>query len=75
MTEKGNHPKDTKKVNYYIKYSGIGFQMFAIVGLGCYGGVQLNAYLGYEKPYVAVGISLLSIVVAMVYAYRQITKK
>jgi len=75
MTEKGNLPKDTRKVNYYIKYSGIGLQMFAIVGLGCYAGIKLNAYLGFEKHYVTIVISLLSIVTAMVFAYRQVLKK
>jgi len=75
MTEKGNLPKDAKKVNYYIKYSGIGLQMFAIVGLGCYGGIKLNTYLGFEKHYVTIVISLLSIVLAMVFAYRQVLKK
>jgi hypothetical protein len=67
----GNSPR---KVNHYIKYSGIGIQMFAIIGFGCYGGVKLNAYLEFEKPYITAAVSLLSIVLAMVYAFRQVQK-
>jgi hypothetical protein len=63
-----------KKVNYYIKYSSVGIQMFAIVGLGSYGGVKLNTYFGFEKPYLTVVISLVSIVFSMIYAYRQVQR-
>ena len=63
-----------KKINNYIKYSGIGMQMFAIIGMGCYGGVKLNAYLELDKPYITAIVSLLSILLAMMYAFRQVQK-
>ena len=67
----GNSPK---KINNYIKYSGIGMQMFVIIGFGCYGGFKLNAYLELDKPYITAIVSLLSILLAMIYAFRQVQK-
>jgi len=67
--------KEKKGVSAYVKYSGVGFQMFFIIFLGIWGGMQLNSYLGFEKPYLTMVIALVSIILSMVFAYRQVTKK
>lgn len=58
----------------YLKYSAIGFQMIVIVGLGSWGGKELNDYLGYEKPIITTAGALSSIFIAMYFVYRQVTK-
>ena len=33
----------------YAKYSGIAFQMFAIIAIGAFGGVKLDEYLSNQN--------------------------
>ena len=77
MDTSDNNDFDKKKeeVNVYVKYSSIGIQMFAIIFLGIWGGIQLSNYLGLEKPYLTMVIALISIILSMVNAYRQVTKE
>jgi hypothetical protein len=39
-----------KKHNSYLKYSGLGFQLAALVLLSIYLGKWIDAKLGFEKP-------------------------
>lgn len=77
MDTSGNNDFDQKKkeVNAYVKYSGVGIQMFGIIFLGIWGGLKLSEYLGYEKPYLTMALALISIILAMWNAYRQVTKE
>ena len=69
---KQNKHKNSAKS--YLKYSGIGLQMFVIIALGIWGGMKLNDYLGYEKPIVTAISALVSIFIAMFYVYSQVRK-
>ena len=63
------------RYNAYMKYSGIGLQMFIIIILGILGGMKLNSYFGFEKPYITAISALFSVILSMIYAVRQVTKK
>lgn len=39
-----------KAANAYMRYSGIGFQMAAIIGAGAYGGWWLDRRTGWKFP-------------------------
>jgi len=54
-------------VKDYVKYTGIGLQMFVIILLGSWGGKELNDYLGYKQPVITATAALLSIFLAMYY--------
>ncbi|HIO66972.1 MAG TPA: AtpZ/AtpI family protein [Flavobacteriales bacterium] len=58
----------------YVKYTGIGLQMFVIILLGSWGGKELNDYLGYKQPVITATAALLSIFLAMYYVFRQVRK-
>ncbi len=77
MDTPGSDDFDGKKreVNAYVKYSGVGIQMFGIIFLGIWGGMKLSSYLGLEKPYLTMIFALISIILSMINAYRQVTKK
>ena len=57
-----------------LKYSGMTFQMFVIIGLGIWGGMKLNDYFGFEKPILTAASALVSILVAMIYVIKQVKK-
>ena len=70
-------PKNDRKKssgNAYIKYAGISGQMITIIGLGTWGGIELNSYLGYEKPIITAICAISSIFLAMYYVFRQVSK-
>jgi F0F1-type ATP synthase assembly protein I len=46
--------------NYYLRYSGMAFQMGAVILVGVWAGKKLDAWLG-TAPYLLVVMALLSI--------------
>jgi hypothetical protein len=49
--------------------------MFIIIILGILGGMKLNSYFGFEKPILTAIAALVSVILSMIYAFRQVTKK
>lgn len=45
-------PPVKKRVNSYLKYSGLGFQLAGLVLAGFFGGKYIDQWLGLEKPIV-----------------------
>jgi hypothetical protein len=77
-------PDDFKKeeeeirnsVNSYAKYSAMGIQMVAIVGIGVFGGVKLDAWLRPDKfPLFTVFLTLFSIFGALYLFLKDFIKK
>ncbi len=63
-------------MNVYLKYSGMGIQMMAIVALGAFAGVKLDEWLELKKfPAFTVFLSLFSIAAAMYLCFKEATKK
>jgi len=59
----------------YARYSGLAFQMFAIIGLGIFGGVQLDKWLGIGFPVFTVLLSILSVGAAVYTAVKDLIRK
>ncbi len=63
----GDEPHDEElrqSANYYLKYSGMAFQMGAVILVGVLAGKKLDAWLN-TTPYLLVVMSLLSIFAAL----------
>ncbi|OFY86640.1 MAG: hypothetical protein A3F72_09750 [Bacteroidetes bacterium RIFCSPLOWO2_12_FULL_35_15] len=72
--KKPNLPK--KQLNSYAKYSVMGFQMAAIILIGVFGGIKLDALLGLKKfPVFTLLLSLSSVFFAMYYFIKDFIKK
>ncbi|MCF6364782.1 MAG: AtpZ/AtpI family protein [Bacteroidales bacterium] len=71
--------KSSKKHNLslknYAKYSGIAFQMAAIIIIGTFGGYKLDQYFGFEKHILTLILSLLSVILAIYTAIKDFLKK
>ncbi|MFI5163649.1 MAG: AtpZ/AtpI family protein [Bacteroidia bacterium] len=60
----------------YARYSSMGFQMAAIIGIGIFAGIKLDAYFSLKKfPAFTVSLSLFSIIAAIYFVIREVTKK
>ncbi|MFN4144220.1 MAG: AtpZ/AtpI family protein [Runella sp.] len=68
-----NH-KIPRKINNYVKFSGMGLQMLGTIGLGTYAGVKLDEWQGNKIPGWTLGLSLLSIGAALYNFIRQLPK-
>lgn len=66
--------KKKKYLDSYARYSSIGFQMLAIILLGVFGGVKLDQWLKLEAPVFTVILSVLSVVLAIYYAVKDLLK-
>ena len=66
---------DTDRLRTVAKYSGLGFQMLAIIGLGAFAGIKLDAYFHTRTPWFTIGLMLLGVVVALYQVIRSLTRE
>ncbi len=59
----------------YARYTGLAFEMFAIIGLGIFGGVKLDQWLGLKFPVFTVLLSIISVAAAIYTAVKDLLKK
>jgi hypothetical protein len=59
----------------YARYSSLAFQMFAIIGLGIFGGVKLDNWINIGFPVFTVLLSILSVAAAIYIAVKDLIKK
>ena len=64
--------KEKKQLDTYVKYSGIAFQMIAVIGLGSYGGVKLDELYPDYYPIFTLACSLASVAIAMYLVIKQV---
>lgn len=72
-------PKPAKEkrppLESYARYSNLAFQMFAIIGLGVFGGVKLDEWLKIGFPVFTVLMSIFSVFAAIYIAIKDLIKK
>ena len=71
--------KETKnqnsRLNDYAKYSGLAFQMGAIIGIAAWGGVKLDELVETNKPIFTIILSLLGVFAAIYITIKDFIKK
>ncbi len=74
--ESGQQSRKKKPLQDYTKYSVMGFQMAAIIGLGIFAGIKLDNWAGLNKtPLFTISFALLSVVLAIYFAVKDLLKK
>lgn len=71
---KNKEPEKGDQFNSYLKYSAIGFQMIAVIGLSVWGGIQLDKYFNLSFPWFMVVLSVLGFVGALVGVIKSLPK-
>ncbi len=73
--EQDNDLQKTKeRLNSYARYSGLVFQMLAIIGIGVFGGIKIDKWLQTSFPIFTVILSFLSVILAIYYAIKDLIK-
>jgi F0F1-type ATP synthase assembly protein I len=70
MPEKKPKKKIIQGLNNYAKYSGLAFQMVAIIMIGVFGGIKLDAWLEMGFPVFTLILSLLGTGFAIYYGIK-----
>ncbi|MCB0466336.1 MAG: AtpZ/AtpI family protein [Aequorivita sp.] len=63
--------KPSSRLSGYARYSGIAFQMIAIIGLGSYGGMKLDEKWPNKYSLYTIICSLLSVAIATYFVIKQ----
>ena len=76
MQKKATNDLEGQKTSFqdYAKYSGIAFQMIAIVMIGVWGGIQLDKLFNMQKPVFTIILILLAAVLAIYNLFRTLLK-
>jgi hypothetical protein len=75
-TSKKKNPKrqENKGLNDYAKYSGLAFQMAAIIAITTWGGIKLDKLAGFDTPVFTIILSLLGVFAAIYVAVKDFIK-
>jgi hypothetical protein len=65
--------KPKKQLNKYAQFSGIVFQMIAIIGLGSFAGIKLDEWYPNPNNLYTIILSLASVLISIYFVIRQIT--
>lgn len=66
--------KKKERLNNYARFSGVGFQMLATIGVGVLGGIKLDNIYPNNYQVFTVICSLISIGVALYLVIKQVPK-
>lgn len=74
IEKKNSKKQESNDLNNYAKYSGIAFQMVAIIALTTWGGIKLDKLTGFETPVFTIILSLLGVFAAIYTAIKDFIK-
>ena len=75
LKSKKNKDDFKNSLKNYAKYSGIAFQMAAVIFLGRWGGYKLDTFFKFESHILTLILSLLSVILAIYVAVKDFIKK
>ena len=64
-------PKNKKKLDDFIRYSNLAFEMIAIMGLGVFIGWKIDQWLELSFPGFTLGFMILSVAGAIYHVIRK----
>ncbi|PJJ48635.1 AtpZ/AtpI family protein [Hymenobacter chitinivorans] len=67
-------PNETDRLRAFAKYSGLGFQMLAIIGVCAWGGVKLDEYTHNDKPWYTIGLMVFGLIAATYQVIRSLSR-
>jgi F0F1-type ATP synthase assembly protein I len=63
--------KNKKKLDNFIRYSGLAFEMAAIMGVGVWLGYKIDHWLGLNFPAFTFGLMIFSVIGAIYHAIKR----
>ncbi|MFP4090663.1 MAG: AtpZ/AtpI family protein [Cyclobacteriaceae bacterium] len=63
-----------EQLKTYVRYSGLAFQMMAVLGLAVWGGLKLDDSVGNDFPLFMITFALLAFVASLIVTIRSLPK-
>lgn len=67
--------KPRKKFDDFIRYSSLGFEMMAIIGIFTFLGYKIDQWMQNEFKGFTLGLMILSVIAAIIYGTKNLLKK
>ncbi len=65
-----NLNKRKKKLDQFIRYSGLAFEMIAIMAVGVFAGYKIDQWLNLSFPAFTLGLMIFSVIGAIYHAIK-----
>ncbi|HVV54549.1 MAG TPA: AtpZ/AtpI family protein [Mucilaginibacter sp.] len=65
MAKNEQNDDSSREVNAYAKYTGVGFQMIAIIGIFTFAGYKIDQSAGHHTKWVTAILSLAGVGISM----------
>jgi disulfide bond formation protein DsbB len=69
-----NKDKKPEGVNTFVRYSGLFFQMFFIIGIFAVAGYKVDEQVDDKKMIYTAGLSLLGVIVAIYHVLKEVNQ-
>lgn len=73
MNDDGNKLKN--RFDSFLRYSGLGFEMMAIIGIFTFAGYKTDQWLNNQFKGFTLGFMVVSVILAIFYGIRGLLKK
>jgi len=70
-TNQNKYQKPKKKLDDFIRYSSLAFEMMAIMGIGTFAGVKIDQWLDLQFPVFTLVLMILSVAGGIYHAIRK----
>jgi len=74
LKKKNRKLSKNKVIQDFARYSGIAFQMIAIILVATWGGIKLDKLTGFENPVFTIILSLFGVFAAIYITVRDLIK-
>lgn len=70
-----NKNKIRESSSAYLKYTGLAFQMLAVIMIFVFGGIKLDEYLHTSFPFFTLGLSIAGVILGTYVGVKDFVKK
>ena len=70
--DENDQNNDKRPVNNYIKFTGMGFQMIAIIGLFAFAGYKIDQGANHQTKWVTAALALIGVFISLYIIIRSI---
>ena len=72
MENKDQKPTQGGRLDKFLRFSGMGFQMAAIIGISAWGGVKLDERYSSDNPWWTMGLSLFGVFASLYIVIKEV---
>ena len=67
--------KNKNKFDNFIRYSGLGFEMMAIIGILTFAGYKIDQWMDNEFKGFTFGLMIFSVIIAIIHGTKSLLKR